>query len=259
MNEKREYRGYAASVLLHILTGLLFLGINMDLSPLMPEFFEVTFTTVTAGNAVDQVRRQPPPRVKRTAAKETAAPKVKEVVELPKRTMKDPAEPDISVAQKEKISIKNAPARIGEKIEIAGEPERENLENISNIFSENENDIEHIRITQSADVEDVTNNNGANISPYQSFSIEWVGNPREKLRGGLPKYPKGLNKTATIRLRFKVFPTGAIGDIIPLQKGDTILENIAIHALKKWQFNALETAAPQETQEGIIVFIFKLE
>ena len=256
MNEKKEYRGYAASVLLHILTGLLFLGINMDLSPLMPEFFEVTFTTLTAGNAMGQIRRQPPPEVERTAAKETAAPKVKEIVELPKRTMKDPTEPDISVAQKEKISIKNAPARIGEKIEISREPEREELENISDILSENENDIEHIRM--SADVEDVTNNNGANISPYQSFSIKWVGNPREKLRGELPEYPKGLNKTATIQLRFKVFPDGAIGDIVPLKKGDTILENIAIQALKKWQFNALETAAPQEMQEGIIVFIFKL-
>ena len=257
MNEKIEYRGYAASILLHLLTGLLLLGINLDLSPLVPEFFEVTFTTVTAGNAVGQVRRQPPPRLKKTAVKKTAAPKVKEMVELPKRTMKEPAEPDISVAQKEKISIKDVPARVVEKIEIPGEPERENLENIFDIFGENENDIEHIRM--SADVEDVTNNNGANISPYQSYSIEWVGNPREKLRGRLPKYPKGLNKTATIRLRFKVFPTGAIADIIPLQKANTILENIAIDALKKWQFNSLETAAPQEMQEGIIVFIFKLE
>lgn len=259
MNKEIPYRGYAASIVLHVLIGILFLGIQVDLSPLIPEFFEVTFTTVTAGNTRGEVRKPPP--VPKTTVKQTTAPKKKEVVELPKRNLKDPTEPDISVMQRDKISTKNAPARIGEKVEISGNPERENTENISDIFNENvsESDIEHIRISQSEVAQDVSNNAGANVSPYQSYSIEWVGNPREKLRGNLPKYPKGVNKTARIRLRFKVFPNGAIGDIVPLQKGDTVLENTAIDALKNWQFNELEAAAPQETQEGIITFVFKLE
>jgi len=75
----------------------------------------------------------------------------------------------------------------------------------------------------------------------------------------LPVYPQGINKAAVIRLRFKVFPNGTVGEILPLRKGNTMLENIAINALKEWQFNSFEEEAPRVMQEGIITFIYRLE
>ena len=75
----------------------------------------------------------------------------------------------------------------------------------------------------------------------------------------MPVYPQGIYKTAVIRLRFEVFSNGTVGEILPLRKGNTILENIAINSLKEWQFNSFEEEAPQVIQEGIITFIYKLE
>jgi len=261
VSEKREYRGYIVSSVFHILLALVFLKVSIDISPQLPEFFELTFTTVTAGEIEGKVYTPPPPRTSKPTGVKTTSVKMKEVVELPKRRTVDVKEPEIPVAGKEKIFANESPIRLGDKIEIGGEPERETPENILSLFGEvtEDFDIENVSISEKFQADTISRETGMNVSAVQSYTIEWVGGQREKLRGNLPVYPQGINKTAVIRLRFRVFPNGTVGEILPLRKGNTILENIAINALKEWQFNSFEEAAPQVMQEGIITFVYKLE
>ncbi len=261
MSEKREYRGYIVSSAFHIFLALVFLKIGIDLSPQLPEFFELTFTTVTAGETEGKVYTPPPPRTSKPTGVQTISIKMKEVVELPERRTVDIEVPEIPVAEKEKIFANESPVRLGDKIEIGGEPERESPENILSLFGEvTENfDVENMSITGTFQADTISRETGMNVSAIQSYTIEWVGGQREKVRGNLPVYPQGINKTAVIRLRFEVFPNGTVGEILPLRKGNTILENIAINSLKEWQFNSFEQEAPQVMQEGVITFIYRLE
>ncbi len=261
MNEKREYRGYIASLIFHIILGIIFLNIYIDLSPQMPEFFELTFTTVTRGKTVDRVYVPPPPRVSEPAGEKVRIVEKKDVVELPKRKMVDVTEPEISVTKKEKVFVDDSPTRLKDKTEVGKKPERKSQEKILDILSPESkvSEISEVPVSENVQSDTLAKDAGVNISALQSYTIEWGGSPREKIRGNLPTYPKGIYKTAIIRLRFNVFPNGTVGEIIPLQKGSTILENNAINALKEWLFNPLENNAPQVIQEGIIAFIYKLE
>ena len=261
MNEKREYRGYIASLLFHIIIALIFLRISVDLSPQSPEFFELTFTTVTAGKTRGEVYTPPIPKISKPTDERTVSIKMKEVVDLPQRRTVDVKEPEVPVAKKEKIFTNESPVRLGDKIEVGGEPERESPEKILKMLGEEAEyiDTQDISISEKIQADTVSEEAGMNISVVRSYTIEWVGGPREKLRGNLPTYPQGINKTAVIRLKFQVFPNGTVGEILPMRKGNTILENVAINALKEWQFIPLEQEAPQVMQGGVITFIYKLE
>lgn len=261
MNKKREYRGYIVSLIFHVVLGIIFLNVYIDLSPQMPEFFELTFTEITRGKTVDEVYIPPPSKVLEPAGEKVKIIEKKDVVELPKRKMVDVTEPEISVTKKEKIFVDDSPTRLKDKTEAGKQPERKSQEKILDILNPESkvSEISEIPISENVQTDTSTKEAGVNISSTRSYTIEWAGSPREKIRGNLPTYPKGIYKTAVIRLRFNVFPNGTVGEIMPLQKGSTILENNAINALKEWLFNPLEKNAPQVLQEGIITFIYKLE
>ena len=58
------------------------------------------------------------------------------------------------------------------------------------------------------------------------------------------------------KLKFWVLPDGTIGEVIPIKRGDTKLEGIAITYLKKWQFEPLPPDAPQQKIWGTIPIKF---
>lgn len=97
------------------------------------------------------------------------------------------------------------------------------------------------------------------IGPGSGFGlgdIEWGGGGnRIVLYKVLPKYPRGYNVSAQIKIRFTVSPDGVITSMVPLQKGDPVLERAAMEALKQWRFNRLK-----ENKEmfGIITFTFRI-
>jgi TonB family protein len=91
---------------------------------------------------------------------------------------------------------------------------------------------------------------------YGLGDIEWGGGGnRIVLYKVLPKYPSGYNVNAQIRLRFTVSPDGNVTSIVPLQKGDPVLERAAIEALRQWRFNRLKE---NKEMYGIITFTFKV-
>lgn len=89
------------------------------------------------------------------------------------------------------------------------------------------------------------------------FDIEWGGGGnRIVLHKVLPQYPRGYNVVGRVRLRFTVLPDGTVGNIVPVQRSDPVLERAAIEALRRWRFNPLST--PTEML-GIITFTFELQ
>jgi TonB family protein len=86
--------------------------------------------------------------------------------------------------------------------------------------------------------------------------IDWGGGGnRTVLYKQLPKYPKGVNTAAEIKIRFTVSKDGTVISMVPLQKGDPALEQAAMNALKQWRFNPLKD---DKMMYGIITFTFRL-
>jgi TonB family protein len=86
--------------------------------------------------------------------------------------------------------------------------------------------------------------------------IDWGGGGnRTVLYKKLPEYPKGVNTSAEIKIRFTVSRDGTVISMVPLQKGDPALEQAAMKALKQWRFNPLQE---EKSMYGIITFTFKL-
>lgn len=76
-----------------------------------------------------------------------------------------------------------------------------------------------------------------------------------------PSPPKVDNIENEVELRFKfwVLPDGTIGEVVPLKRGDSRLERIAIDYLKRWQFQPLASGVPQQQAWGTIPIKFTLQ
>ncbi len=62
-----------------------------------------------------------------------------------------------------------------------------------------------------------------------------------------------------LKLKFWVLPDGTIGEVIPIKRGNTELEQIAIAYLKKWKFEALPDGADQRQIWGTIPIKFSVQ
>ena len=163
---------------------------------------------------------------------------------------------------RERVYMEQDPARLSNEQRITSEPEREDSKpDLRERYIGRREDAPNPAITtgQRPLRGPESSEAGEGTSPARSFSIEWTGGDREKLRGDLPSYPQGLNKSAIIGIRFFVLPDGTVGRMIPLQKGVAALESLTLQALKNWRFNPLPSNAPQIQQQGIVNFIFRVE
>jgi len=59
-----------------------------------------------------------------------------------------------------------------------------------------------------------------------------------------------------IKLKFWVTPNGIVDQIIPVERGGTKLESVAIRFLKEWRFDPLPANVKQERQWGILTVKF---
>ncbi|HKB85364.1 MAG TPA: energy transducer TonB [Ignavibacteriaceae bacterium] len=92
------------------------------------------------------------------------------------------------------------------------------------------------------------------------YDIDWGGQGQRRIYSYIiPDYPDGVNKEIDIRLRFSILPDGTVGNILPLTKGDTRLENAAINSLRQWRFEALAPGQKQSEQTAVIVFPYRLQ
>lgn len=86
--------------------------------------------------------------------------------------------------------------------------------------------------------------------------VTWSGGGnRTALSKPPPKYPRGVNTSAEIKVQFKVDKNGVVVDAFIKQKGHPLLERAALDAIYKWRFNP-----DPENREmiGVIPFSFKV-
>jgi protein TonB len=123
-------------------------------------------------------------------------------------------------------------------------------------------------VTNSTENKDKTNSNvttsgQGNLADGEGsfgFDIDWGGKGTRKIYSyTLPAYPEGVYKEIDIRLRFTILPDGTVGNILPLIKADTRLENLAINSLRQWRFEALGPMQKKVEQVAVIVFPFRLQ
>ena len=101
---------------------------------------------------------------------------------------------------------------------------------------------------------------GGGIGKGHGYSIDWGGSgTRRVISGRIPTYPKGTDKEMAVTLEFTVLPDGTVLKVVPLLRGDEILEHEAISALETWRFDPLPAETDQKIQNGKITFNFKLE
>ncbi len=261
LNERQW--GIISTVVFHVLIFLFFIAVQVAPQEEPEEFVELTLASTTLRRAERYSPPQPQPASPPPAQTQQAIrSQPRDVVKMPEREMTEKAPPEIKEAPRERVFMEENPARLSEDRVRTTEPPREEsqVDLRDRYIGRREdapapNQVTGARTGPSPETSEV----GEGLSPAQSFSIEWVGGNREKLWGDLPSYPKGLNKAATIRVRFFVNPDGTVGQTIILQKGDPRLESITTQALKTWRFNRLEDNAPQVQQQGIATFIFRVE
>jgi len=72
-----------------------------------------------------------------------------------------------------------------------------------------------------------------------------------------PPLPKIVAEhSVQIRLKFWVTPNGIVDQVVPIERGGTRMESVAIRFLKRWKFEPLPAEARQERQWGILTVKF---
>jgi outer membrane biosynthesis protein TonB len=222
---------YSISVVFHLILLILFIFITWNIEYPQQDYVELSFgksgevgSSGAKGTQITKVEEAAKPEEK-TEAKETTT-EVKEV-DLPeaKNTSDEniikPAVKEKAVAEQSKAVTKEASTA---KVPSAGQ------------------------------------GNKAEGDGSFGYEIDWGGKGTRRIYSFIvPAYPEGVQKEIDIRLRFTILPDGTVGNIIPLIKADTRLENAAIHSLRQWRFEALDPNQKQTEQVAIIVFPYRLQ
>jgi len=230
--------------------------IFFDMTPQTPEYIELTISTyVATGNPNISERNFQsfiPPAQQAFVQNPPAR-----VVELPKRRTVN-KEFEIPVNTDERIPSNESARNTTERIDPLQGVTRDSqiIRNNQLSSSRLQPGSERIEIG-----EKVTNPNSSvgisgDLKMDRPYDINWEGGAREVLVDPLPAYPDNIFKEVILKFRIEVLPNGTVNEIIPLQKGEATLENIAKQTLTQWVFNPLENSAPQEKQIGTVTFRF---
>lgn len=256
MNNSVTQRCWSYSIGLHMLLLILLLLLHLEIS-IEDEYLEMSFAFTEARTPTPTTVRQPAPLQRRAAPPVRTRPPA-ESVTLPERQMRELEEPEIHVPRRGAALAAAELAPLGDRLAAPAPDSREILDIRGHTgFDQRElagsrPEVAGDRL--SAPIGETLSGGGAR----EAFNIEWIGTAREKLSGVLPTYPPGVQENMTIRLAFDVDPAGGVANAIPVQKGQAQLENAAIRAIKTWQFNPLESSAPQQVQRGVIAFHFRI-
>ncbi|RMG60819.1 MAG: TonB family protein [Calditrichaeota bacterium] len=253
-----------ATVLIHLLLLLAFLWLKVDFRPVVSEFVELSF----AGVSSLENREAEPPREQRPVLAEPS------LVSRP--LSQQPNRPDVNLPERRELAVpeetilenieppleKPEEALHGEKPRpVATLPRRpEQPTALDEPILRGEKTTPVNLFNRKITPRPVEGTPKVVVPLRENFEIDWQGNlQREIYQKRLPEFPPGVQREATIRIRFSVLPNGLVGSTVLLQKGDTQLENLTLEAFKTWRFNPLPPSVPQTEQTGIITFHFKLK
>lgn len=258
MTSKPEYNGrsYIYSIAFHGALVLLMLNIKVLVEVEVPTFYEMSLGGLTRERMeqiVEQSRRD-----METSRLRSQGMSPGERVEVPTRKMIEIEEPTISVPQEQRITpneiIRNAQRQT---FEIQA-PAFDVPVTDKSIFSMDRKENFEGSVITVGDEPGTGMETG--MIGDEPFIIEGEIKGREIVSNPLPSYPAGLNKNASIKIRFNVLPDGSVSSsgMLPVRKEDAVLEELTMKTLKLWRFSPLPQGDTR-TQTGIITFIYKVE
>ena len=272
-----KYEGWIASIFLHGLLSLIFLLVIYDNPIDISEYTDVTFSNYSPIDlpVIEKNILSPSPPTPVIASTPTPAvsstprisqPVVKSItptrkVDLPSRRMTEHDLNRIPVESQGKLTKSGQTDGMNTKREtIHGVND-----NLSSLDSEIFNAVKpgskpsDKSVGEKVDVIAVPGEKGGDVKFEKPYEISWEGVVRDILYDPLPKYPEGLAKEASIKIKITVLPNGTIGDLIPLQKADATLESETMKSLRLWRLSSLKSTDPQLNQTAVITFRFVLQ
>jgi TonB family protein len=92
----------------------------------------------------------------------------------------------------------------------------------------------------------------------EPYIIEGELSKRRVTHKVIPSYPKGYNIETDVKVEIWVSPDGRVERLLLLKKGGHIFDQITLEALREWRFERLVLHLPQETQKGVVTFMYRL-
>ncbi|MCX6148963.1 MAG: TonB family protein [Ignavibacteriales bacterium] len=222
---------YAASVGFHILLVILFYFIKLSIEYSPREYLELGFGGFGSGNPSGGKGTELGPIQESTTAEKTKNinQEVKEVVLAKSKNTED----ENVITQPDKNKEKDKSENISEKNSETNKPSKTSSKAIGA---------------------------GGEGPAGFGYDIDFGGKGIRKIYSFmLPKYPEGVSKEIDVKLKFTILPDGTVGNIIPLIKSDSRLENTAINSLRQWRFEPLPASKKQFDQTAVIVFPYRLK
>lgn len=261
MTERRNLRtflSWAISLVVHGLLLVLFLIMRVLVVPEVPEYSEMDFISLPSATspAYSQV-----PSVSTPASEEppVAGPdETPENLALPKMRHLPDEQPELIERKVEKIAPTEKPS--GGLVEPVARPleprEKYPLSPAEGRGTKPTPPAQRLLLGEKPRA-----GSGEVAEEFRTrpYSIEGVASARQIITEVLPEYPPGLNREAVIKISFAVLPNGTVGEMVPLLKGDSTLEEITLNAFRQWRFNPLSPDAPQVSQPGVITFRYILK
>ena len=252
--------GWLLSVTLHLGLGGFFLIITVDMTPIIPEFAELTITRLASTDvtkiAQDRLQTAPSPSRENVVQR-----KGSRIIDLPKRQMTETENEAIPLDLEDKVQARESARRDLTRLDPMRGMSREPQETVKRPAAQERRQPGPRRIDVGRKIAFPIPSEGVigDIKLKKLYEISWEGGIREVLAEKLPTFPDNVAKEVVLTFRIEVLPDGTVKDIVPLKKVDVTLDSIAKQSLKQWLFNPLEKSAPQENQSGVVTFRFILQ
>ncbi len=278
-------RGLLASILFHLTLLLLFLFTSIGLDAMPPQFAEVTLISGSPGGQIapatpvkeepspvrsEEVVRATRPKPERAqkpalqpsnqsaatteaASKMTTQPARSSPVAPPRRRVIEDEEPVVSHQEQGKLAPGATPS-------LPGTPGSGSAASTSGGVP-----VQTAAESQSGGASQGRGGSGSGTGQTsgagsgQPFTIEGDAAQRLIVKQVIPDYPEGLQRQAVLQFRFTVMPDGRITSLVPMRKGDPVLEEVTLNALRQWRFNPLSPQVEQRNVQGIITFRYELK
>ena len=249
IDPKSERNGILGSVVIHALLFVAFFYIEATPEPVdQLGYIQVEFGEFSEGRPVKSVPESIP---------EPTPP---------------PEEPELEETPEEIEPLDSKPVDLPDAEPITDEPEIESPDTETEAIvpeEPEEEPAEEDQLERPAEVKPlgsgVTDSNsgaesgddgtGQDAESASPFFIE--GLERVLVARSLPPNSVGVN--ADIRVRISVGPDGKVKKSVLVQKGHPQLDLQTLIAVRKWTFNELPPNAPQELQEGVVTFKFRVD
>lgn len=244
MNDKKI--SLIISIGIHILLLLIFLIIKFNFEIFVPEFIEISFKK---GGEVEAAQV--------SEVKQTTPIIQKEVREFETRNIDIPSRPEVEPADG-KLNIETRSKLIPDtEINVIDAMSGENFAPESQASPlDAEKEIADFSLNSKISPESIVEPGSGSESP---FEIEGKAAQRSILTKVIPQYPENLQQEAIVKIRFTVLPNGLVGEMIPIIKGNDLLERISLDAFKQWRFSPLPPNVAQIAEQGTITFKYFLK